>query len=365
MKTKLLTYSGAATAFLFAGAQELKAQIVYGDVDPDVYITGDPDDYYMDLNMDGEFEVHFDHFEDLGFSGIGCYGVVTPNYLHCFMSYQFSSSASWSFAVDLNAGDPVPMGFNNAPGAINLQHADGSSTYGLGPWISAEDKYLGIWFETPSGDEAYYGWIRLQVDECGFYIKDYAYAPGGINAGEGMPADICESPASTDVTGIEAERAKISWDEVAGATAYTIRFRQVGEIDWHEKSVDAPKTFIKLKTLNCATDYEWQVQADCPGGLSEYSSISTFTTLSCRIGDEITADFSVYPNPVANTLTVNLHEPIEFGSLQIVDFSGNVVVSQIISGFSAAIDLTELPAGIYVIAIATTNNVQRLEFIKQ
>ena len=364
MKTKLLTYSGAATAFLLAGNQQLKAQVVYGDVDPDVYVTGNPDDYYLDLNMDGEFEVHFDHIASLGFGSIGCYGVVVPNYFYCFLSYDYDPAAGWSFAIALDAGDPVPSGFNNAPEAINLQHADGSSTYGLGPWISEEDKYLGIWFETPSGDGPYYGWIRLQADECGYYIKDYAYAPGSLFAGEGLPVDECETPAATDVTGIEAEKAKISWDDVAGATSYNVRFRAVGETDWHEKSVDAPKTFIELKTLSCDTEYEWQVQTFCAGTASEFTPLSNFTTLSCRLGDA-SADFTVFPNPASNNITVNLDEAVENGLIQITDLTGKVVLTSTMSGFQSVIELAELPAGIYVITIAAENEVQRSEFIKQ
>ena len=363
MKTKLLSYSGAASAFLLASINELKSQIIYTDIDPDVYISGDPVDYYMDLNLDGEFEVHFDHIGNF-YGSVGCLGFVVPNYSYCFISYQYDSLAMYSFAKVFESGDIIFGGFNNAPGAINLQHADGSSTYGLGPWISPDDKFVGFVFETPAA--AYYAWVRLQVDECGYTIKDYAYSPVPIIAGAGIPADICESPAATYVTGIEAEKAKISWDAVPGATTYNVRFRAVGEIDWHEKTVDAPKTFVKLKALSCDTDYEWQVQADCDGGPSDYTEIAGFSTLSCRIGDAADAGFDIYPNPANTVLNVELENELNGDAfMQITDFTGKIVMQQNLSATLTGIDLTELPSGIYILTVFENGNMNKKEFIKQ
>ncbi len=364
MKTKLLSYSGAAAAFMVAGSNQLKSQIVYGDIDPDVYVTGDPVDYYMDLNLDGEFEVHFDHFAN-GFGDIGCAGFVVPNYSYCFISYQYDSLGLYSFAKVFEEGETVLGGFNNAPGYLNLQHADGSSTFGIGPWISPDDKYVGFVFETPGGGESYYAWVRLQVDECGYVIKDYAYSPVPIIAGEGLPVDVCEMPASVDVTGIEAEKAKISWADVAGATAYHVRFRKLGELTWHEKTVDAPKTSIKLKALSCDSEYEWQVQADCAGGLSDYTPINTFNTLSCRLAEEAVLEFSIYPNPVNSELNVNFEESIENGILQIFNYTGALLHTETVNGYGTNVDLSTLPAGMYFITITADNVVQRQEFIKQ
>ena len=364
MKTKLLSYSGAAAAFMIAGSNQLKSQVVYGDIDPDVYVTGDPVDYYMDLNLDGEYEVHFDHFAN-GYGDIGCAGFVVPNYSYCFISYQYDSLGLYSFAKVFEEGETVLGGFNNAPGYINLQHADGSSTFGIGPWISPDDKYIGFVFETPDGAESFFAWVRLQVDECGYVIKDYAYSPDPIIAGEGIPVDVCEMPASVDVTGIEAEKAKITWSDVAGATSYNVRFREVGATDWHEKTVEAPKTFIKLKTLNCDTEYEWQVQADCAGGLSEYTALNTFTTLSCRLGETESVDFSIYPNPANGSLNVNFEEPVNNGIVEIFNFTGTLLYSETVNGYATTIDLSALPAGMYFVSITADNVVQRQEFIKQ
>ncbi len=365
MKTKLLSYSGAATAFIFAGSDQLKSQVVYFDIDPDVYVTGNPVDYYMDLNLDGEFEVHFDHIAD-GYGDFGCMGFVVPNYNYCFISYQFDTLAFYSFAKVFEEGESVLGGFNNAPGGINLQHADGSSTYGLGPWISPDDKFVGFVFETPDGADVFFAWVRLQVDECGYVIKDYAYSPEPIIAGDGIPVDACEMPSSTYVTGIETEKAKISWDAVAGATTYNVRFRAVGEIDWHEKTVDAPKTFVKLKALSCDTEYEWQVQANCDGGPSDYTDIAGFSTLSCRIGDFEDAGFDIYPNPANTMLNVELeNELIGDAFMQITDFTGKIVVQQNLTSTLTGIDLTELPSGIYILTVFENGNMNKKEFIKQ
>lgn len=366
MKTKLLSYSGAASVFLLAGAANADAQVIYNDVDPDVYMTGDATDYELDVNMDGEYELQFGHQANVAGAFFACYGNITPNYSHCLINnYVYTYTYGWTFGMPLETGDAVPFGFNNPPVAINVQYVGAGFESGIGPWVDAGDKYFGFWFETPDGGESYYGWVRLQADECGYYIKDYAYAPGGIDAGEGMPVDGCDTPSGLATSGIEAEKAKITWDAVLGASSYNVRFRAVGEIDWHEKIVEAPKTFVKLKALSCDTEYEWQVQAVCAGSPSEYAPISAFTTLSCRIGDNASADFTVYPNPAVDAVNINFDELIVDGSIQIIDFTGKVVSTQMVNGYTTVIDLQEMPAGVYVVAVTSGNEVQRLEFIKQ
>ena len=368
MKTKLLSYSGAASVFLLAGAAKADAQVIYHDIDPDVYMTGDPDDYFLDVNMDGEHELKFGHTTNALGAFWGCYGNVTPNYSYCLINnYVYTYTYGWEFGAPLDAGDPVPFGFNNPPVAINVQYLGAGWDTGVGLWVGEGDKYFGFQFYTPDGiDGPYYGWVRLQADECGYYIKDYAYAEGGIDAGEGMPLDGCDTPTGMAATGIEAEKVKISWDAVAGATTYNVRFRAVGEIDWHEKTVDAPKTFVKLKALSCDTDYEWQVQADCDGGPSEYTEIAVFSTLSCRIGDLADAGFDIYPNPANTLLNVELENELNGDVfMQITDFTGKIVLQQNLTSTLTGVDLTELPSGIYILTVFENGNMNKKEFIKQ
>ncbi|MEZ5013706.1 MAG: T9SS type A sorting domain-containing protein [Chitinophagales bacterium] len=373
MNRKLFHYSSAASAFLLIGIPAAEAQIQYHDIDPDIYITGGPwTEYDLDVDSDGVFELKFTFRSDLGIFGgawsdFGCYGAVLPNYSNCLINYIVESS--WSFVLPLAFGDPTVnegdgIYLNNAPAAFNLQFDNGTSTHGIGPWISDEDMYFGFDYVAAGGGTYANGWVRLQVDVCGYFIKDYATSLDPIFAGEGMP-DPCDAPAFVNVVGIGAETAKLIWAPVAGATSYHARYRKVGDPDWHEKVVAAPKTFIKFKSLLCETEFEWQVQAECAGGVSEYTPINTFTTLDCRLGDEEDKAFTVYPNPVSDILHVHFDDAVENASLQLIDITGKIIYTTVANGYSMNLDLADIPAGVYFVCLEINNDVQRVRCIKQ
>lgn len=365
MKTKLLSYSGAATAFLFAGAQATNAQVVYSDIDPDIFMSGDADDFYLDANADGEYELRFEHMADVASPFFGCYGGVAPNYAYCLVSHVYDYTFGWTFGLPLEAGDPVPDGFNASPVAFNVQYIGAGFEYGIGPWVDGADHYFGFVFETPAGDGPFYGWVRLQGNDCGYTIKDFAYAPDGITAGMGVP-EPCDIPAGLAATGVDAEKAKLSWDAVDGAETYTVQFREAGAIDWRIKTVDAPKNFVRLKTLDCATTYEWQVMADCAGGPSEFSAIQTFTTLSCRLSDVESENFTLYPNPAHDLLNVSYDDEITGQiNLQVFDLTGNELIQKQITTETTPVDVSSLASGMYIMSITNAYGTTRVEFVKQ
>jgi hypothetical protein len=88
----------------------------------------------------------------------------------------------------------------------------------------------------------------------------------------------CAIPTNLRTSDIKNNSVKLEWDGVAGAT-YDIRYSTVpggipvvvtGNIN----------TFLLLSGLNEATSYSFEVQANCGGTLSGYSSASSFSTIS-------------------------------------------------------------------------------------
>lgn len=369
MKTKLHHYSGAAAAFLIVGSPKVEAQVQYHDIEPDLYFEGNADPYYLDVNFDGNWDFKFWHNADMediwhGFSLTGCLGLLYPSYDYARVGTVEVSGQT--FVVPVNYGEALfPFGWGSLGGAINMQYDNDLSTHALGPWVSPDDKYMGFKLLTVD-DSLYNGWIRLQVDVCGYYIKDFAIADFHIPivAGTGLP-DPCEPPADLNVIAVGAETAKISWEAVDGATSYNVRFRKIGDPGWHTKLIAAPKNFAKLKLLNCDSDYEWQVQSNCDGALSDYTLLGNFTTLPCRLGDAHDVDFSIYPNPASNELHINFDESIENATMEIIDLTGKVIYSDQVNGYQATFDLTEMPAGVYFISLKSGDEIQRLQFLKQ
>ena len=72
------------------------------------------------------------------------------------------------------------------------------------------------------------------------------------------------------------------------------------------------------------------------------------------------ASFSVYPNPASTSITLNTKEG-DF--ITIYDLSARTVMSTIISENTKAIDVSSLPAGIYVASVISGKEVSAVKFV--
>lgn len=80
------------------------------------------------------------------------------------------------------------------------------------------------------------------------------------------------------------------------------------------------------------------------------------------------ASLNISPNPTLTNLHIISLLPSEFSEIKVLDITGQTVISKIVpsqDGFSTTIDLTLLPAGIYLIQVSTKNKIQTQKFIKQ
>ncbi|MFB6454161.1 reprolysin-like metallopeptidase [Chitinophaga sp. Hz27] len=74
----------------------------------------------------------------------------------------------------------------------------------------------------------------------------------------------------------------------------------------------------------------------------------------------------VYPNPANNVLNVNLAGYKGKSEVNISDVSGRVVVRRYVSSASAQVDISALPAGVYIISVKNKDgNATMTKFIKQ
>jgi len=179
MKHQLISlfFSIAFISFL---SNELLAQIIYTDINPDTLISapvGNIKTYYLDLNNNGINDFYFKHFypastwnEVEAYTYIGQLGEILTN--------------SGTSPCVLNNGILISSTSN-----IWICTASGSSSSALfmfPGWLGASDKYMGLRIKI--NNNWHYGWIRFTVfsDSSGFIIKDYAYesTPNlGITAG--------------------------------------------------------------------------------------------------------------------------------------------------------------------------------------
>ncbi len=84
------------------------------------------------------------------------------------------------------------------------------------------------------------------------------------------------TPTGLATSNVSDSGADISWDAVTDATSYNYRYRATGTTTWTEASTTA--TSASISGLSELTEYEVQVNAECPDETSAYSASVTFTT---------------------------------------------------------------------------------------
>ena len=91
-------------------------------------------------------------------------------------------------------------------------------------------------------------------------------------------------------------------------------------------------------------------------------------TNSHNITADIDSYFRVYPNPATNKISVEAsiaEEVTEDNMVQILDFTGKVLISQKLNGKSTDVDIAAFAPGVYLINIANNQKNYHYKFIKQ
>lgn len=162
----------------------------------------------------------------------------------------------------------------------------------------------------PNGD-MYENYMDYTDDACmNIFTNDQKarmqalFAPGGArysilssNGCSGGGGGACEVPTGLNATDIAESSAVLNWSPVTGAVSYNVQAREVGTGTWTTGSTTG--TNINFTGLSAGTDYEFQVQTDCGGSLSAFSSSAYFTTPG---GGACSDDFE--PNDTHNIATV-------------------------------------------------------------
>ena len=189
LKSRLAKYGLLAAAI--TGANEIDAQVIYTDENPD-FAGGVGSQYFLDLdnNAVDDFRIWHNGSSNLYISPLGSTNEVLG-----------SGGATFAYPFALSSGATISSGagsfFNNgfAGGFQSLNY--GSCSFGN--WCTITDGYIGLRFDI--GGSIHYGWVRLDVNQSGsvWSVKDYAYegAPtASIDAGDMGGGATTASPAS-------------------------------------------------------------------------------------------------------------------------------------------------------------------------
>ncbi|MCF8246836.1 MAG: S8 family serine peptidase [Saprospiraceae bacterium] len=195
-------------------------------------------------------------------------------------------------------------------------------------------------------------------------VEDYC-----INIVAGT-APNCLVPSNIIVFDTTMTSAKISWDAVADANDYTLRYRKVGITGWTTKIASANN--LDLDPLEFCKEYEVQVSSNCTGTASDYSGSIFFSTL-CVSGtkNELAAELnlSVSPNPFEEgfmaRFTLNEAQKVRF---EISDVWGRKLHSQeqfSPSGMQEVKLSPTLSSGVYFLKMELANGLLIQKIIKQ
>jgi len=74
--------------------------------------------------------------------------------------------------------------------------------------------------------------------------------------------------------------------------------------------------------------------------------------------------FNVYPNPTKGTFKIQLNASGN-GQVQVLDYTGRVILEKIINGNSLQLDISEMPSGLYFVQVVSEGKQQIVKIIKE
>jgi len=184
------------------------------------------------------------------------------------------------------------------------------------------------------------------------------------------PGATCETPSNLAATPT-SNSATVSWDAVAAALEYEIKWREFGSVSWTKSTIIPAATSTVLNNLTASTTHEWIIRGYCSVDRvfkSNFSSIQTFTTSAggMRIlneNPEVAEELSIpewteerldiYPNPTKGDLNIrfssnNLNEK----EIYIYNSVGKILSKLVLKPNQLnSFDLSGLASGVYMVKV--------------
>ncbi|MFN9496158.1 MAG: fibronectin type III domain-containing protein, partial [Bacteroidota bacterium] len=296
-----------------------------------------------------------------------------------FLTVTATNSCGTSNPVTIfvNSQCPLPTGVgttsvNSTSATISWNSASCSQQY----TVQIKQVGTGIWTSFDAGANTTYTFTGLNP------LKNYQYKV--INICSTLPgtpilygpvysfstpaANGCTLPQNLAVTNISASSAKINWNTQT-AFRFRLRVRPVGTTTWTSYTITGSQNSIILTNLNSSTEYEYQMRTECSLGVfSGFTGRKKFTTLAGRLDEtEDHTGYNLYPNPVLDRL--NIAAPFSddtYYDVYISNTLGQVMLTlQELRGSNQSVDLTSLPAGVYIVNIKEAEEIRSYKIVKQ
>lgn len=123
---------------------------------------------------------------------------------------------------------------------------------------------------------------------------------------------------------------------------------------------DVPGTFgydpIEGTVLEIGDNQELMCEFT-PDDMTNYNIVVAYTYINVLLNSKVetnSKDLKIYPNPTRGNLFIDFGETTD-ASIKVLDITGKVVVERTTSNSVETIDMSELPAGVYIISITPTS----------
>lgn len=287
---------------------------------------------------------------------------------------------------------------------MNAQFTDDAESYDLGDMGSQNLDVWGVWSGSPNpaedidivNDFSSSGTQSLYVDDSGimdvlmltqnidagqWYVQFQAYIPADRGAYFNIQGETENEGAGAGGSGVfnssnlyfnqGATNPGVFLDELTGET------EEYPEDAWFPISIQfdldaAPPTFHISINGNTVNDDPQPFATDAILGGLDFYSIDTnnelyiddivFAEGSLGADDFNAAVFSVYPNPVVNTLNIQTADAVQ--NVTVYDVLGKVVMNVNPGVVSPSLDMSSLNAGAYLVNVTINGTSKSVKVIK-
>ena len=307
--------------------------------------------------------------------------LAPDNIKQCLFRYQFQSPSPYTSDM------PCVEFYFNTPMQINRM----SDTFYVGrEYFSSSDssfypsEYSG-WYDTPPA--LCHFWYVGYPDTTQFYDRQ-GYSTIDMDWGFSFPIigfrckPLDEETHTLSLTNLTGDGATVNWYSVEEGTTYNVRLYSTdGEVDTVAETTDSSYTFSGLPQDKC---YRVQVRKQCHYATANYDttvySSWTVTPTSFILGDPSSIDttgtggdttivdtthvdtvgiavrlleryVNLQPNPAADQVLVTSGFGLQ--EIEVFNAAGVKVDEQKAAGYAANFDISTLPAGPYLVRIAT------------
>lgn len=190
----------------------------------------------------------------------------------------------------------------------------------------------------------------------------------GLWVSENMIACYTPPPPCEPVTGVKAAydldvmEIKVNWT----APALTPTGYEVFKDGVSKEVVNVTEYIEDISELDPG-DYEFEycvlplyAPGICEGNITEDCDETSFTIIGIK---KYTTTFSIVPNPAYNNIMITSGS--SFNSVEVLNFLGQVVITQPNIGTSAKLDISNLTNGVYFVRVISDTGTSVKKFVKQ